>query len=84
MSDDSHQRGFAAIKIVVVKEYDIAEAEAFVRGCELCCPMATIPFDYVLDAIMECDPTVTEYVMCRCAQCPCCSGAIAEKTLIGT
>jgi hypothetical protein len=43
---------------------------------------AAVALDYVLDALMGCDPLITEYLMCRPARCPACSREIGEKTLV--
>ena len=81
---ESSLPGESVIKLVVVKESDIAKAQAFVDACESCCSRATIPFDYLLDAITGCDPTVVEYVMSSGPQCPFCSREIQRKTLVTT
>ena len=68
--------------VVLVDEAVIAEAQAFISGCQQCDRNAEMTFDYILDAITEFDPTVTEYMMCRPAKCPRCEREITEKTLI--
>jgi hypothetical protein len=74
--------GYPPLRVVVVSEHDLAEAQAFVVGCECCRPDAVLSFDYLLDAVTGCDPLATEYFMSRCACCPRCFGKIAEKTLV--
>ena len=70
-------------KVVLVNEDLLSEAQAFISGCEHCCDAsAEIAFDYILDALTECDPTITEYVLCRTAQCPRCHHEVTEKTLV--
>ena len=75
-------RGYSPLKVVVVSEQDLAEAQAFVVGCEYCRPDAVLSFDYLLDAVTGYDPMATEYFMSRCAFCPRCYGKISEKTLV--
>lgn len=70
--------------VMLVNESLLEEAQAFISGCEQCAENVGVPFDYILDAVTESDPTITDYVMCRPAQCPQCSGEIAEKTLVVT
>jgi hypothetical protein len=70
-------------KVVLINETLLSEAQAFISGCEHCCdPSAEIAFDYILDALTECDPTITEYVMCRPAKCSRCHHEVTEKTLV--
>lgn len=69
--------------VIFVDERVLEEAEGFVVGCEYCEPeRAEISFDQILDAVTCCDPTLTEYVICRPAVCPHCSHNVMEKTLI--
>ena len=68
--------------IVLVDEETLIEAQHCVSGCEHCAENASIAFDYLLDAITGCDPTVTDYVMCRPARCPGCSHSLTEKTRV--
>jgi len=68
--------------IVLVDECTVAKTEALISGCERCNEAAEISFDYLLDAVSGCDPSNTEYLMCRPARCPSCHGAVCEKTLI--
>jgi hypothetical protein len=70
------------IDVAFIEEPTVLDAETFVSGCEQCDEAAAIPFDYLLDALTECDPTLTEYLMHRIAQCPRCFGEINEKTLV--
>ena len=70
------------IEVAFVDEPLVFGAEEFVSGCKLCTDSASIPFDYLLDALTGCDPRLTEYLMSRIAQCPRCSGEINEKTLV--
>ncbi|HEX4997639.1 MAG TPA: hypothetical protein VFY29_05410 [Terriglobia bacterium] len=62
----------------------VMEAQAFISHCESCAPEAVdhLTFDYVLDAISDCDPRTTQYLMCRPAHCPHCSSPVSEKTLV--
>jgi len=69
--------------VVFVDEPQLKEAAQFISGCEHCAPdTSEITFDYLLDEITGCDPTVTEYVICHSARCPRCHREIVEKTLI--
>jgi hypothetical protein len=72
------------IDVAFVDEPMVFSAEGWVSGCEHCTDTAAIPFDYLLDALTGCDPRLTEYLMSRIAQCPCCGGEINEKTLVVT
>ena len=68
--------------VVLVDEHVIAEAEACLTGCEHCVANTETTFDYILDAVTEFDPTMTEYVLCTPAKCPRCGHAVTEKTFI--
>jgi len=68
--------------VVLINEALLLEAQAFISGCEHCDALAEIALDYILDALTECDPTITEYVLCRTAQCPRCHHEVTEKTLV--
>ena len=68
--------------IVLVDEPTLREALQWVSTCRGCNDYAGISFDYILDAMTGCDPSVTEYVLCRPARCPSCDGFITEKTLV--
>jgi hypothetical protein len=68
--------------VVLVDEEVLVQAQAFLRGCENCNGNALMAFDYLLDAITECDPTTTEYAMRHNARCPHCYADITEKTLV--
>ncbi len=72
------------IDVAFVDEPMVFGAEGWVSGCERCTEAASIPFDYLLDALTGCDPRLTEYLMSRIAQCPHCGGEINEKTLVAT
>ena len=60
----------------------VREAEASISGCAQCSHGAELTFDYILDEVTNCDPTLTEYVICRPAKCPRCHGDVTEKTLV--
>jgi hypothetical protein len=68
--------------IVFVDAGTLLEAESRIVHCERCCGDAELTFDYVLDALTQCDPAVTEYLLCRPAKCPTCLGDVTEKTLV--
>jgi hypothetical protein len=68
--------------IELIDETMIAEAQFLIAACESCGDNAQISFDYLLDVVTRCDPTATEYLMCRPAKCPRCSGDVTEKTLV--
>jgi hypothetical protein len=70
------------IDVAFVDEPFVLSAEDFVSGCQRCDETALIPFDYVLDAIIGCDPRLTEYLMYRLGRCPRCCAEINEKTLV--
>jgi hypothetical protein len=70
------------LNIVLIDEKKLREAQQWVTACEQCAEDTPITFDYVLDAVTGCSPSTTEYVMCRPAKCPVCSGMITEKTLV--
>ena len=71
--------------VVFVDEPTLLDAQNFISGCEHCAPeRAEIGFDQILDNITGCDPTVTEYVICRPALCSRCHHEVMEKTLIFT
>src|SRR5262245_57998748 len=71
-----------ATDIVLIDELTLVDVELFVAGCEVCAENAAMSLEYVLDALTDSDPTVTEYLMCRPARCPSCSSQITEKSLV--
>ena len=69
--------------VVLVNAATIREAERLIDSCELCNPEgAEIPFDNILDRVMDSDPIVTDYILEVAADCPNCRREILEKTLI--
>jgi hypothetical protein len=79
--------------IVFVDNETLLQAGAYVSGCERCASDpdlqydflgVAISFDYLLDAITGCDPTVTDYLMFDLPKCPRCSCELTEKTLVLT
>ena len=68
-------------EIVMIGDAMLTMTEHWLTACEHCASNATIALDYLLDALLGCDPA-TEYVMCRPARCPSCSSEITEKTLV--
>jgi hypothetical protein len=69
--------------VMFVDEATLFEAERYISGCENCVPdAAQITFEYVLDAITCCDPTITDYVMCQPARCQRCKHEVMPKTCI--
>ena len=70
------------LHVALVRDQEVRETQKFIASCEACSPEAAIPFDYLLDELLGCDPTSTEYLMYRTAVCPSCNHAITEKTLV--
>jgi len=70
------------LHVALVRDQEVRETQSFISGCEACSPNATLPFDYLLDELLGCDPSSTEYLMYRTAVCPSCNHAITEKTLV--
>ena len=70
------------INIVLVDEFTLREALHWVSGCGACSGYATISFDYILDGLTGCEPSTTEYVLCRPGRCPECATVITEKTAV--
>ena len=68
--------------LVLIDEDLLAEAQACLSGCEYCVANTETTFDYVLDAVTDYDPTVTEYVLCGPAICPRCGHEVTEKTFV--
>ena len=68
--------------IVLVDTDTVLEAQELIVGCEHCSADAEVSFDYLLDVITSCDPTVTEYVLYKTAKCPNCSREVTAKTLV--
>ena len=68
--------------VVLVDENILNQAEKWITACEQCSDNAEISFDQLLDSLTGCDPTTTDYLMCRAAKCPCCYGAVTERTLV--
>jgi len=66
--------------IVLIDEPTLRDALKWVSGCQACASYAAISFDYILDAMTGYDPSKTQYILCRPARCPECSGEITEKT----
>lgn len=88
--DTSHAPGvfeecWDETNVMLVNALLLDEAQAYISGCEQCVGNAVgVPFDYILDALTESDPTTTEYVMCRPARCPRCFHEVSEKTRVVT
>jgi len=69
--------------VVLVDTATVREIERLIDSCAHCNPTgAEIPFDYVLDRVIGCDPTLTHYILEQPAKCPRCRNDILEKTLI--
>jgi hypothetical protein len=68
--------------VVLVHEDLLTEAEQWIACCEHCYERCEHSFDQILDALTECDPANTEYLMCREAKCPRCHNSVTEKTLV--
>jgi hypothetical protein len=68
--------------VVLIDVATVQEAQLIVSGCESCSEDAELPFDYILDGLTGCDPTVTDYVLEVPARCLQCGAEINEKTLI--
>ena len=68
--------------VQLVDEYIRALAQCMIAGCEQCCESTEITFDCVLDEITGCDPTTTEYLLCRPAWCPRCFREVNERTMV--
>jgi hypothetical protein len=67
--------------VVLVDERDLFDAWQFVAACERCFPGASLRFDYLIEAVMDGEPS-TEYLMWRLVSCPACGNDIHEKTRI--
>jgi len=72
----------AELSVVLVDESMLVETELWLSGCEHCSETASHTLDYLLDELTGCDPTITEYALCRPARCPSCLGEITEKTRV--
>ena len=70
------------INVVLVDESLVREAQEWIGSCEHCSDQAEFSFDQILDSITGCDPMVTEYMLCRTAECPRCHAEVTEKTLV--
>jgi hypothetical protein len=68
--------------VILIDEAVLREAQSFITGCQECVPYAEMTFDYILDAVTERDPSVTEYVLCHSAKCPRCQNDVHEKTFV--
>jgi hypothetical protein len=69
--------------VVLVDAEAVRTPLRWIRACEACMPVeAQMPFDWVLDQVTGCDPTVTDYVLAQAGICPHCRGSVTEKTLI--
>ena len=67
--------------LVLVDDAQLLDAREFVQACERCADTAYLAFDYLLEAVMDGDPT-TDYLMLKAATCPSCGTPIYEKTLV--
>jgi hypothetical protein len=70
------------VNIVLIDENNLMMAQNCIAACEYCAENASITFEYLLDALTGCDPTITDYLMCRPAQCPSCFCNLSEKSQI--
>ncbi len=80
--DRPHDMLFPRMEIVLIDEISLVRAQRLISACEICAEEAQITFDYLLDAVTGCNPSETEYLMCRRAKCPCCFNEVTEKTLV--
>src|SRR5205814_308624 len=56
--------------VVVVESGVLRQAERWIKSCEACTPdEAQMPFDWVLDKVTGCDPSVTDYVVAEAGIC---------------
>jgi hypothetical protein len=67
---------------VFIDDTVLANAQSHIVGCEQCCEDAEISLDYILDELTGCEPTETEYILCRPTTCPRCYSVVTEKSLI--
>ena len=83
MAFDSHDSEMNGMVILVVEEATLRLAEQFIETCEQCDPFGVrIPFDCILDRVMNADPALTEYILEKPALCPNCHCLVLEKTLV--
>jgi len=68
-------------EVILVGDAVLNEVDQWVMGCQRCARNATVPLDYLLDALMEGD-SLAEYLIFRPLRCPSCSSEITEKTLV--
>ncbi len=72
-----------ARSVVLVDCELIWNAEKLIESCEHCNPEgARLPFDQIFDEVTGSDPSVTDYLLERPANCPNCRRAVLEKTLV--
>jgi hypothetical protein len=69
-------------EVVLIDTSTLGQAQERIARCEYCTSDAELTFDYILDAVTGCDPTVTQYVLCAPARCPYCFHEINEKSLV--
>ena len=81
-SNEDYERCSEETQVVFVDDVALAEAQAFLTGCERCVPYTELTFDYILDAVTECNPIVTEYVLCAPVKCPRCGNNVTPKTFV--
>jgi hypothetical protein len=68
--------------VVLIDPFTLRQAQKRIARCEHCFDDAEITFDYILDAVTGCDPSVTHYILCTPAKCPHCLQQVTEKTLV--
>ena len=69
--------------VILIDAATLREAERMIESGEHCNPVgAEIPFDWILDRVTACDPSVTDYILEAPAKCPNCRRDVFEKTLI--
>lgn len=81
-SNEGYERCLEETQVVLLDNVVLAEAQAFLTGCERCAAHTELTFDYVLDAVTECDATITTYVLCAPVRCPRCGNNVTVTTFI--
>ena len=71
-----------APNIVLLQPSLVRLAQHFVEACESCNRDAQLSFDYVLDELTGCDPTITEYQFSEQPFCWACGSPLHPKTRV--
>ena len=70
------------IKLIAVSKATALQVQCQILGCEHCTDSAELPLCWLLDDVTGKDGSTTDYLLSEPLQCPRCTAAIHEETLV--